>query len=92
MYFHLDIDVLWDMLTIIYQATCVAKNLDRILSGKEPDVPQEAALDAVIYSMGRNRGVGRFYSIPLPSLSVWAAKSRTLGVHRTKKYVNGTMW
>ncbi|KAM4056931.1 pyridine nucleotide-disulfide oxidoreductase [Hirsutella rhossiliensis] len=41
---------------------------------------------------GRGRGAGRLGPIPIPSFFVWAVKGRTLGMERTSKYADGTMF
>ncbi|KAJ6790309.1 hypothetical protein PWT90_11069 [Aphanocladium album] len=73
------------------QASCVAKNIACVLSGKKQE-PRGAVMDILIFATGRCRGVGRYHWMPLPSLAVWVAKSRTLGVERTPKFVDGSMW
>lgn len=74
------------------QAAGVAKNIDLILRGKEQQVVHGPAVDIFICSTGRSRAAGRFGFVPIPSLAAWIGKGRTLGIDRTKKYVDGSMW
>lgn len=73
------------------QASCVAKNIAHVLSGKEQE-RRGSIMDIVLFSTGRSSGVGRYRCVPIPSIAVWIAKSRTLGVERTPKFVDGSMW
>ncbi|TQV96135.1 apoptosis-inducing factor [Cordyceps javanica] len=73
------------------QASCVANNITGALSGKEPE-RRGSVMDIVLFSTGRSGGVGRYRWVPIPSFAVWVAKSRTLGVERTPKFVDGSMW
>lgn len=74
------------------QAAGVFKNIDLVLKGKEPQPVSGPRVDAFLCATGRSRGAGRLGKVPVPSLAVWAVKGRTLGLERTKKYVNGSMW
>ncbi|KAF5007451.1 hypothetical protein FDECE_6213 [Fusarium decemcellulare] len=74
------------------QAAGVAKNLDLVLKGKPAQPVSGPLTDAFLCSTGRSRGAGRLGRVPVPSLAVWAVKGRTLGMERTQKYVNGSMW
>jgi apoptosis-inducing factor 2 len=40
-------------------------------------------------ALGRSRGTGESGGWTLPSLGVWLAKGRTLGLERMKSLVNG---
>lgn len=73
------------------QASCVAKNIAHVFAGKEQE-RRGSVMDILIFATGRCRGVGRYHSLPIPSFAVWIAKSRTLGVERTPKFVDGSMW
>ncbi|KAM3502235.1 hypothetical protein MY11210_009124 [Beauveria gryllotalpidicola] len=73
------------------QASCVAKNITHVLSGKKQQ-RRGSVMDILLFSTGRSSGVGRYRWIPIPSIAVWIAKSRTLGVERTPKFVDGSMW
>lgn len=74
------------------QAAGVYKNIDLVLKGKEPQPVSGPRVDVFICATGRSRGAGRLGKVPVPSLAVWTVKGRTLGLERTKKYANGTMW
>ncbi|CAM1511519.1 Fc.00g090320.m01.CDS01 [Cosmosporella sp. VM-42] len=74
------------------QATCVAKNIDLVLKGKQQQSVKYMRADAFLCSTGRGRGAGRLGYVPVPSLAVWAIKGRTLGMERTPKYVDGSAW
>ncbi|PFH57186.1 hypothetical protein XA68_15397 [Ophiocordyceps unilateralis] len=74
------------------QAAGVARNIGLVLQGKDQRSVSGPPLDIFICSIGRDRGAGRLGPIPVPSLLVWAVKGRTLGMERTVKYANGTMW
>ncbi|EGX92701.1 apoptosis-inducing factor, putative [Cordyceps militaris CM01] len=73
------------------QASCVATNIGSVLSGKEQQ-PRGSTMDIILVSTGRCGGVGRYGWLPIPSFAVWVAKSRTLGVERTPKFVDGSIW
>ncbi|KAM3551561.1 hypothetical protein ARSEF4850_007806 [Beauveria asiatica] len=73
------------------QASCVAKNIAHVLSGKKQE-RRGSVMDILLFSTGRSSGVGRYRWVPIPSIAVWIAKSRTLGVERTPKFVDGSMW
>ncbi|KAF4981994.1 hypothetical protein FZEAL_2304 [Fusarium zealandicum] len=74
------------------QAAGVAKNIGLELKGKPAQSVSGPLVDAFLCSTGRSRGAGRLGYVPVPSLAVWAIKGRTLGVERTQKYVDGSMW
>lgn len=63
-----------------------------MLQGKKQTVVKGPPLDVFICSIGRGRGAGRAGPIPVPSFFVWAVKGRTLGMERTSKYADGTMF
>ncbi|KAM3442236.1 hypothetical protein MY4824_001248 [Beauveria thailandica] len=73
------------------QASCVAKNIAHVLSGKKQE-RRGSVMDILLFSTGRSSGVGRYRWVPIPSIAVWIAKSRTMGVERTPKFVDGSMW
>ncbi|KAJ4270235.1 hypothetical protein NW762_001911 [Fusarium torreyae] len=74
------------------QAAGVHKNIDLALKGKPAQPVSGPRVDPFLCSVGRSRGAGRLGRVPVPSLAVWAIKGRTLGMERTQKYVNGSMW
>ncbi|PNY23750.1 Apoptosis-inducing factor 2 [Tolypocladium capitatum] len=74
------------------QAAGVARNIGLVLQGKDQQVVKDPPVDIFICTTGRGRGAGRLGPVPIPSLVVWAVKGRTLGMERTAKYVDGTMW
>ncbi|KAM0431901.1 hypothetical protein ACHAPT_005154 [Fusarium lateritium] len=74
------------------QAAGVAKNIDLVLKGKAAQSVSGPLVDAFLCSTGRSRGAGRLGVVPVPSLAVWAVKGRTLGMERTQKYADGSMW
>lgn len=74
------------------QAAGVAKNIDLALKGKPAQAVSGPLVDPFLCSAGRSRGAGRLGVVPVPSLAVWAVKGRTLGMERTQKYVDGSMW
>ncbi|KAF4972640.1 hypothetical protein FSARC_788 [Fusarium sarcochroum] len=74
------------------QAAGVHKNIDLALKGKPAQPVSGPRVDPFLCSTGRSRGAGRLGRVPVPSLAVWAIKGRTLGMERTKKYVDGSMW
>ncbi|KAK0637109.1 hypothetical protein B0T17DRAFT_98379 [Bombardia bombarda] len=74
------------------QATTVAKNVELALKGKPPVVHKGMPMDVIACATGRGRGAGRIgSSIKMPSLMVWAAKGRTLGLNYLKGYVDGSV-
>lgn len=74
------------------QAGSVAKNIQLTIAG-QPQKPVGGPLvDGFICSMGRSRAAGRVRGIQIPSIAGWIGKGRTLGMERTKKYVDGSMW
>lgn len=79
------------LLTVI-QAVGVAQNIKHVLAGQDQKPVRGPFADVLVFAMGRDRGVGRIGPVPMPSLGVWVAKSRTLGMERTKKYVDGSLW
>lgn len=76
----------------VVRAAGVAKNIELVLRGRDQQVVKGPSVDIFLCSAGRGRGAGRFGPVPVPSLAVWAIKGRTLGMERTSKYVNGSMW
>ncbi|PHH79431.1 hypothetical protein CDD82_2395 [Ophiocordyceps australis] len=74
------------------QAAGVANNIDRVLHGKDQQIATGPFVDAFLCCLGPSRGAGHIGPIPTPSFLVWALKGRTLGVEKTPKFVNGTMW
>ncbi|KAL2691778.1 hypothetical protein Neosp_002169 [[Neocosmospora] mangrovei] len=74
------------------QAAGVAKNIDLALKDKPAQSVSGPLVDAFLCSTGRSRGAGRLGVVPVPSLAVWAVKGRTLGMERTQKYADGSMW
>ncbi|POR35924.1 Apoptosis-inducing factor 2, partial [Tolypocladium paradoxum] len=74
------------------QAAGVARNIELVLQGKDQQVVKKPPVDIFLCTTGRARGAGRFGPVPVPSLVVWAVKGRTLGMERTPKYVDGSMW
>lgn len=74
------------------QAAGVARNVGLVLQGKDQRTVSNPPLDIFLCSIGRSRGAGHLGPIPVPSFLVWAIKGRTLGMERTAKYANGTMW
>ncbi|PWI70444.1 hypothetical protein PCL_12843 [Purpureocillium lilacinum] len=73
-------------------AACVAKNIELSFSNKDQEPVKLPTTDVFLCTLGPDRGVGRYGSIPLPSFVVWALKSRSLATERTSKYVKGSMW
>ncbi|PHH65283.1 hypothetical protein CDD81_2695 [Ophiocordyceps australis] len=74
------------------QAAGVAHNIERVLQGKDQQIATGPFVDAFLCCLGPSRGAGHIGPIPTPSFLVWAFKGRTLGVEKTPKFVNGTMW
>ncbi|CEJ84846.1 hypothetical protein VHEMI03594 [[Torrubiella] hemipterigena] len=74
------------------QATGVAQNIKLVLDGQSQKPVRGPFADVLVFAMGKSRGVGRIGPVPVPSLGVWVAKARTLGMERTKKYVDGSLW
>jgi apoptosis-inducing factor 2 len=72
------------------QATGVARNIGLALKGQDQQPVKGMPMDVFICSMGRDRGAGRVGWIQPPSLTIWYIKGRTLGMEKTKKYVDGT--
>ncbi|CAK7268148.1 hypothetical protein SEPCBS119000_002915 [Sporothrix epigloea] len=73
------------------QAAGAAKNIDLVLQGKQPVSVTGTDLDIFAVATGPSRGVGRFGSWRLPSLAVWLAKGRTLGMQRASSYLDGSV-
>lgn len=73
------------------QAAGVAKNIDLVLRGKAPQPVKLLPLDIVAVATGPSRGVGRANSWRLPSLAVWLAKGRTLGMQMAAGYLDGSV-
>lgn len=74
------------------QAAGVYKNIDLALKGKPAQRVSGPMVDAFLCSTGRSRGAGRLNFVHVPSFAVWAVKGRTLGLERTQKYVDGSMF
>lgn len=72
------------------QAGGVAKNVDLVLKGKAPQVVKLLPVDVMVVATGPSRGAGRLNSWRLPSLAVWVAKGRTLGLNMVAGYLNGS--
>lgn len=73
------------------QAAGAAKNINLVLQGKAPVPVTGTDLDIFAVATGPSRGVGRFGSWRLPSLAVWLAKGRTLGMQRMSGYLDGSV-
>ncbi|CAK7219008.1 hypothetical protein SCUCBS95973_003675 [Sporothrix curviconia] len=73
------------------QSAGAAKNIDLALKGKAPLPVKGFDMDVLAVATGPSRGVGRFGSWRLPSLAVWLAKGRTLGVQMTARYLDGSV-
>ena len=71
---------------------CVAANIDLVLKDRDQQSVKLLPADPFLCSTGRGRGAGRLGYVHVPSLAVWAIKGRTLGMERTSKYVDGSMW
>ncbi|KAH7165487.1 hypothetical protein EDB81DRAFT_877865 [Dactylonectria macrodidyma] len=81
--------------SVIYteaQSAGVANNIDLVLKGEPIEYVKGPAVDTFLCAIGRSRGAGRIGPVPVPSLAVWAVKGRTLGIERTSKYADGSMW
>lgn len=74
------------------QAAGVAKNIQFAMAGQLQRPVGGPLVDGFICSMGRSRAAGRIRGIQIPSIAAWIGKGRTLGMERTKKYVDGSMW
>lgn len=74
------------------QAEALAKSLDLVLKGKDPVayVPDPTPKGAV--SIGRSKGTGRFGTWRIPSIIVWLAKGRTLGIQYLQGAVTGSAY
>lgn len=70
----------------------MAENIELAFKNEPPEPVRGPAVDTFLCSIGRSRGAGRLGPVPVPSLAVWAIKGRTLGMDRTSKYVDGSMW
>ncbi|KUJ16809.1 FAD/NAD(P)-binding domain-containing protein [Mollisia scopiformis] len=71
------------------QAGALARNLDLVLSGKEPVVYKTDGAPIMGVSLGRSRATGRFGNMKMPSLVIWFVKGRTLGVQNMPGLVSG---
>lgn len=71
------------------QAVSVAKNVDLVLKGKPAVNAKGMPVDVLAVSVGRGRGAGRAGGIKLPSLMVWLAKGKTMGMNMVGGYVDG---
>ncbi|KAK1752094.1 apoptosis-inducing factor B [Echria macrotheca] len=71
------------------QAAAVAKNVELALADKAPLVAKGLPVDILACAVGRSRGAGRMNSFRLPSLGVWLAKGRTLGLQMMGGYLDG---
>ncbi|KAI5463428.1 hypothetical protein BGZ63DRAFT_422782 [Mariannaea sp. PMI_226] len=74
------------------QAAGVAGNIAHTFNNQDAVSVKGPTVDAFLCATGRSRGAGRLGPVPVPSLAVWAIKGRTLGMERTSKYVDGSMW
>lgn len=70
----------------------MAKNVEAAIRGKDGQVVKGMPVDAVVYSVGRSRTVGRIGFLPLLSILGWLLKGRTLGVERLPKFIDGTQF
>ncbi|AEO60630.1 hypothetical protein MYCTH_2310035 [Thermothelomyces thermophilus ATCC 42464] len=74
------------------QAASVARNVEAALAGLKPTVAKGPPVDIFACAVGRGRGVGRVNnSIRMPSLVVWLAKGRNLGIPMLKGYIDGSV-
>jgi len=73
------------------QAVSVAKNIDLVLKGKPAVNAKGMPVDVLAVSVGRGRGAGRAGSFKLPSLMVWLAKGKTMGIQMVGGYVDGSV-
>ncbi|KZL80049.1 hypothetical protein CI238_08789 [Colletotrichum incanum] len=74
------------------QAAGVVKNIELSIKGKDQTVVKGMPIDVFICSTGRSRGAGRVGWVKVPSLFVWAAKGKTLGMNWLQRYTEGTQW
>lgn len=72
------------------QAEALSKNLDLVLSGKEPLLYKADGAPIMGVSLGRSRATGRFGNMKMPSLVIWFVKGRTLGVQKLPGLVSGS--
>ncbi|KAE8447739.1 hypothetical protein EG329_010133 [Mollisiaceae sp. DMI_Dod_QoI] len=78
---------------IIYcekQAEALSKNLELVLTGKQPVVYKTDGPPIMGVSLGRSRATGRFGNMKMPSLIIWFVKGRTLGVQKLPGLVSGS--
>lgn len=73
------------------QAAGVAKNVELALADKDPLPVKGLPVDILAMSVGRGRGAGRLNSFRLPSIGVWLAKGRNMGLPMMAGYLDGTV-
>lgn len=73
------------------QAAGVGKNVELALHGKNPQKVKLMPIDIIACAVGRSRGAGRMGSVKMPSLMVWLAKGKTLGIQRLPGYIDGSV-
>ncbi|KAK0645651.1 hypothetical protein B0T16DRAFT_351532 [Cercophora newfieldiana] len=73
------------------QAAGVSKNLELALAGKEPIVVKQLPMDILAAAVGRSRGAGRMGSFKLPSIGVYLAKGKTMGLPMMSGYIDGSV-
>ena len=69
------------------QAAAVARNVELALTDKAPVAAKGMPVDILACAVGRSRGAGRAGSIKLPSIGVWLAKGRDLGMGMMSGYL-----
>ncbi|KAI9801228.1 MAG: hypothetical protein M1825_003502 [Sarcosagium campestre] len=71
------------------QLTHLAANLDLVLKGKEPTPYKQNNMTMMAASLGKGRGTGQAGWFKLPSLLVYFAKGKTLGLDKAAGFVAG---
>lgn len=69
----------------------MGKNVELALHGKQPQKVKLLPVDVLACAVGRSRGAGRMGPVKMPSLMVWLAKGKTLGVQRMPGYIDGSV-
>ncbi len=69
----------------------MAKNVDAVLSGKQPAIVKGMPFDIFTCATGRSRAAGRMGVVKMLSIMAWMGKGRTLGLNYMAGYVDGSV-
>lgn len=70
----------------------MSKNIELVLTDKNPAPVKTIPIDVLMTSVGRSRGVGRLGSVKVFSYMVYMIKGKTLGVQQLPTFLYGASY